>query len=161
MALDILKESDLRLVIVGGSPYDDYDDKLMQGWGRWIIKLPRCPVEQMPSILAAADVVVVPQRDDLTAHAQFPLKLTDGMAMAKPILSTKVGDIPEILDNTGYLVEPGSPQQIATKLKEIFQDLNLANERGRKGRERCVKYYSLQAMSGILSEVISGLCDRK
>ena len=160
-ALDILNESDLRLVIVGGSPYDDYDDKLMQGWGRWIIKLPRCPVEQMPSILAAADVVVVPQRDDLTAHAQFPLKLTDGMAMAKPILSTKVGDIPEILDNTGYLVEPGSPQQIATKLKEIFQDLNLANERGRKGRERCVKYYSLQAMSGILSEVISGLCDRK
>ena len=161
MALDIIDESDLRLVIVGGSPYDDYDDKLMQRWGRWIVKLPRCPVEQMPSIVAAAHVVVVPQRDDLTARAQFPLKLTDGMAMAKPILSTKVGDIPEILDDTGYLVDPGSPQQIATKIKEIFQDLNLANERGRKGRERCVQYYSLQAMSGIISEVIRGLSARK
>lgn len=161
MALDIIDESDLRLVIVGGSPYDDYDDKLIQRWGRWIIKLPRCPVEQMPSIVAAAHVVVVPQRDDWTARAQFPLKLTDGMAMAKPILSTRVGDIPEILADTGYVVEPGSPPQIAVKIQEIFQDLTLANARGRKGRERCVQYYSLQAMSAILSEVISNLRDRK
>ncbi|MCL1472589.1 glycosyltransferase family 4 protein [Argonema antarcticum] len=157
MALDILNQSDLKLVIVGGSPYDDYDDKLSQRWGRWIIKLPRCPVEAMPEVVAAAHVVVVPQRDDLTARAQFPLKLTDGMAMAKPILSTKVGDIPEILNGTGYLVEPGNPEQIAAKIKEIFQDLESANDRGRKGRERCVKYYSVDSMSAILSEILADL----
>ena len=62
IALDKLNQADLRLAIVGGSPYDDYDDRLIEKWGRWIIKLPRCPVEAMPEILAAAHVVVVPQR---------------------------------------------------------------------------------------------------
>ncbi|MHC5724655.1 MAG: glycosyltransferase family 4 protein, partial [Nostoc sp.] len=102
IALDQLNQQDLKLVIVGGSPYDDYDQQLIEKWGRWIIKLPKCPVEVMPDVVAAAHVVVGPQRDSIIARAQFPLKLTDGMAMAKPVLSTRVGDIPEILAETGY-----------------------------------------------------------
>lgn len=157
MALDLLNQPDLRLVIVGGSPYDDYDDKLIQTWGRWIIKLPKCPVEVMPEIVAAAHVVVVPQRDTLTSRAQFPLKLTDGMAMAKPVLSTCVGDIAEILGETGYLVKPSCPEQIAEQIQLIFQNLDLANERGRKARERCVEKYSLESMASTLKSVIAQL----
>ncbi|MBE9164100.1 MULTISPECIES: glycosyltransferase family 4 protein [Microcoleaceae] len=156
MALEQLNEPDLKLAIVGGSPYDDYDDRLMQQWGRWIVKLPRFPVETMPEVVAAAHVVVVPQRETLTAVAQFPLKLTDGMAMAKPVLSTRVGDIPAILGGTGYLVEPSSPAQISQKIQWIFQNLTVANLQGMKARERCVKKYSIQAMALILSEIILG-----
>ena len=157
IALEHLNEADLKLVIVGGSPYDDYDDKLIQQWGRWIIKLPRFPVEVMPEVIAAAHIVVVPQRDTLAARAQFPLKLTDGMAMAKPILSTRVGDIPEILGGTGYLVDPGSPEQLAKEIQLIFQNLDVANAQGSKARERCIKHYSTDTMATILSDVIAGL----
>ncbi len=157
MALDRLNQPDLRLAIVGGSPYDDYDDQLMKKWGRWIVKIPKSPVEKMPEILAAAHLVVVPQRDTLTARAQFPLKLTDGMAMAKPVLSTKVGDIPEILGDTGYLVEPNSPEQIARAIANIFQDFDLATEKGIKARKKCVQFYSLDAMAVSLESLISGL----
>ncbi len=157
MALEQLNEPDLKLAIVGGSPYDDYDDRLMQQWGDWIVKLPKFPVETMPEVLAAAHVVVVPQRDTLTAVAQFPLKLTDGMAMAKPVLSTRVGDIPAILGGTGYLVEPSSPAQISQKIQWIFQNLKTANLQGMKARERCVKKYSIQAMAPIFSDIIAGI----
>jgi glycosyltransferase involved in cell wall biosynthesis len=157
IALDHLNEPDLKLVIVGGSPYDDYDDQLMQKWGRWIIKLPRSPVEEMPGIVAAAHIVVVPQRDTLTAQSQFPLKLTDAMAMAKPILATRVGDMPEILGGTGYLVEPSSPEQIAEKIQWIFQNLEAANAQGLRSRERCIKHYSVDTMAAILSDVIASL----
>ncbi|MDJ0732738.1 MAG: glycosyltransferase family 4 protein [Nostocaceae cyanobacterium] len=157
MALDLLNQPDFKLVIVGGSPYDDYDDKLIEKWGRWIIKLPKCPVEVMPEIVAAADVVVVPQRDTITARAQFPLKLSDGMAMAKPVLSTRVGDIPDILGETGYLVDPSSPEQIAAQIQLIFQDLEVANVRGQKARKICVENYSLEAMASILKTVITNL----
>ncbi|MEG4285820.1 glycosyltransferase family 4 protein [Microcoleus sp. A006_D1] len=157
MALEQLNEPDLKLAIVGGSPYDDYDDKLVKQWGRWIVKLPKFPVETMPEVVAAAHVVVVPQRETLTAVAQFPLKLTDGMAMAKPVLSTRVGDIPAILGGTGYLVEPSSPAQISQKIQWIFQHLPSANLQGMKARERCVKKYSIQAMAPILSDIIAGI----
>jgi glycosyltransferase involved in cell wall biosynthesis len=157
IALEQLNEPDLKLAIVGGSPYDDYDDQLMQQWGRWIIKLPRFPVEKMPEVVAAAHIVVVPQRDTLTAVAQFPLKLTDGMAMAKPVLSTRVGDIPAILGGTGYLVEPNSPDQISQKIQWIFHNLTAANFQGTKARERCVEKYSIQTMAPILSDIIAGM----
>ncbi|MBD2055501.1 glycosyltransferase [Oculatella sp. FACHB-28] len=157
MALDYLNEPDLRLVIVGGSPYDDYDDKLIQKWGRWIIKLPKIPHQAMPEVIAAAHVVVVPQRDTPAAQAQFPLKLTDGMAMAKPVLATRVGDIAEILGGTGYLVEPDSPKQIAEQIQYIFQNMEEANNRGHQARARCVEHYSIDSMSTILSDVIKSI----
>ncbi|MEO3705686.1 glycosyltransferase family 4 protein [Trichormus azollae] len=157
LALEFLNEPDLKLVIVGGSPYDDYDAQLSAKWGRWIIKLPKYPPTEMPKIVAAAHIVVVPQRNTPAALAQFPLKLTDGMAMAKPILATRVGDIPEILGATGYLVDPESPEQIAEEIKLIFQNLDAANQRALKARERCVERYSISSMSNILECVISKL----
>ena len=157
LALDKLNRPELKLAIVGGSPYDDYDCTLQEKWGRWIVQLPRTPVHLMPEIVAAAHVVVVPQRDSNAAKAQFPLKLTDGMAMAKPILATRVGDIPYILGDTGYLVAPDSPEQLAEAIESIFNDLNEANRRGMAARQRCLKYYSIDRMSEILDNVISKL----
>jgi glycosyltransferase involved in cell wall biosynthesis len=157
MALDHLNQPDLRLVIVGGSPYDDYDNQLIQQWEKWIVKLPKFPVSMMPEVVAAAHIIVVPQRDHPATQAQFPLKLTDGMAMAKPIISTFVGDIPEILGDTGYLVEPSSPEQIAAKIEWIFQHLEAANAQGMKARTRCMQYYSIDSMADILSSVIADL----
>ncbi|HEY9803410.1 MAG TPA: glycosyltransferase family 4 protein [Leptolyngbyaceae cyanobacterium] len=156
-ALDILNEPDLRLVIVGGSPYDDYDAQLMEKWGRWIIKLPKSPPTQMPKIVAAAHIIVVPQRNTPAALAQFPLKLTDGMAMAKPILATKVGDIPEIVGETAYLVESACPEEMALQIKSIFADWDAASDRGRQARIRCIENYSISAMATTLESVIASL----
>lgn len=157
IALEKLNQPDLRLAIVGGSPYDNYDDLLMEKWGRWIVKLPKYPANIMPEIIAAAHIVVVPQRDHPATRAQFPLKLTDGMAMAKPVLSTTVGDIPEILGDTGYLVEPSSPVQLAEKIQWIFENMETARETAMKARKRCIKNYSIETMTLILSDLITGI----
>lgn len=153
-ALDRLDRRDLKLVIVGGSPYDDYDRELMEKWSRWIVKLPKFPVKDMPEVVAAAHLIVVPQRDTPAAQAQFPLKLTDGMAMAKPILATQVGDIPQILGDTGYLVKPNSPEEMADKIQWIFDNLDEANAKGKRARERCVEHYSIETMAKLLEQVI-------
>lgn len=156
-ALDILNEAKFKLVIVGGSPYDDYDQKLKQRWGKWIIQLPKQPVQQMPEIIAAADLIVVPQKNTTAAKAQFPLKLTDGMSMAKPILATRVGDIPNIVAQTAYLVEPDSPPQLAQGIKDIFADYETAYQKAQLARARCVSHYSIDAMADSLSRIIENL----
>jgi glycosyltransferase involved in cell wall biosynthesis len=154
-ALVQLNQPDLRVVIIGGSPYDDYDQRLADRYGQWLIKLPRLSVEEMPAVVAAAHIVVIPQRDTLTARAQFPLKLSDGMAMGKPVLSTRVGDIPEILGDTGYLVAPDAPDQIAATIAHIFSHWDEALQKGRQARQRCVEHYGIQAMGKGLSEVLA------
>jgi glycosyltransferase involved in cell wall biosynthesis len=159
MALDHLNQPDLRVVVVGGREIGDgYLEKLLQQWPQWLIHLPGQPLEQMPLVVAGADIIIVPQRNDPTAKAQFPIKLTDGMSMAKPIISTRVGDIPKILDGVGYVVEPNSPGQIADTIAWIFNNLEEANAKGNLGRQRCIEQYSLDKMSNILSEIISPLC---
>ncbi|MBE7381151.1 MAG: glycosyltransferase family 4 protein [Leptolyngbya sp. SIO1E4] len=157
-ALDILNEPDLRLVIVGGSPYDDYDAYLHKHWGRWLIQLPKTSYTDMPSRIAAAHILVVPQRDDPATKAQFPLKITDGMAMAKPILATRVGDIPEILGDTGYLVDSDSPEALSTAIRRIFENYDEALEQGRRARLRCEENYSIECMSKILDNILKSRC---
>ena len=153
-ALDQLNQPDLRLVIVGGRKPDSYEDELMARWPQWLIKLPRFPLDQMAEVVAAAHIIVVPQRDTPTARAQFPIKLTDGMAMAKPILSTTVGDIPKILGDTGYLVAPHAPAEVAKMLQTILENPEQAANRGRLARERCIQHYSVDTMADILGPLV-------
>lgn len=155
IALDQLNQPDFRLVIVGGRKPDSYEDDLFERWGRWLIKLPRFTIDEMAEVVSAAHVVVVPQRDMATARAQFPLKLTDGMAMAKPILATTVGDIPDVLGGTGYLAAPSAPEQIAAQLMAIFRDVEAADQRGLLARSRCIEHYSMQSMVERLREIFA------
>jgi glycosyltransferase involved in cell wall biosynthesis len=155
-ALNLLSWSDLRLVLVGGRTIGDrYLDQLLEMGQRWIIKLPSVPLDQMPEVVSAAHIITIPQRKTLTANAQCPIKLSDGMAMAKPIITTNVGEIPNVLGNTGYLVEPSSPQQIADQVEAIFHNYDQALALGQQARERCVKYYSLTAMAATLETAIA------
>ena len=109
----------------------------------------------MPKYISAAHIVVVPQRDTPITRAQFPLKITDGMAMAKPVLATNVGDIPEILGNTGYIVEPGQPEALAITIQEIFSNYETAETMGLMARKRCSENYSYESMAIGLKNVFS------
>ena len=152
-ALEQLGRGELRLVIAGGRR-TEYAEDLHVRWRRWIVRLPRAPLHEMPGIVAAAHVVVVPQRDEPAARAQFPIKLTDAMAMAKPILTTSVGDLPEIVGEAGFVVEPSRPRALAAMLERIFAEPGEARLQGELARRRCVERYSLPAVGVILAEVL-------
>jgi glycosyltransferase involved in cell wall biosynthesis len=157
LALEQLNQPDIKLVIFDDISSANYQDELRAKWSKWLIKLPKFSLELMPEIIASAHVVVVPLRDTLISIAQFPLELTQAMAMAKPILATRVGDIPEILAGTGYLVPSDSPQEIAATIGQIFANGEEANEQAKNARERCIKYYSFERMAAILSQVIDNI----
>lgn len=160
-AIEKLGQPNLKLVIVGGrNEGNSYTNKLLTRWNRWIIRLPQVSSDDMPGIIAAAHVIVIPQRDTLTAHAQFPMKLTDGMAMAKPILSTYVGDIPEIVGDTAYLVKPHSPDAIAHTIKTILQNPQEAYFKGQEARRRCIKHFSFDQIGENLRHILENQCEQ-
>jgi glycosyltransferase involved in cell wall biosynthesis len=156
-ALALLGWRDARLVLVGGREVGHtYADSLEARYGQWMLRLPRFGVEDMPAVVAAAHVVAVPQRDTPVARAQFPMKITDAMAMAKPIISTRVGDIEEALDGAAWLVAPSSPREIAGALETIFADPTEAERRGREARRRCESTYSATAVAEIMRGILKG-----
>ncbi len=155
-ALERLQWPDARLVIVGGREVgDEHAERLARQHPDLVTRLGRYSMDEMPAVIAAAHVVVAPQLDEPSSRAQFPMKLTDAMAMAKPIVSTRVGDIPEVLDGAAYLVPPSSPDAIAAALTEIFAGPDEAARRGHEARRRCVETYSFDAIGRVLRGVIT------
>jgi len=92
------------------------------------------PHALMPELLALSDMVVLPQRRTPIASAQVPAKVFEAMAMAKPIVATRMSDLPEILDNCGLLVEPGDIAQLAAAIERLLHDEPLGAELGRRAR---------------------------
>jgi len=101
--------------------------------------------DEIPGYLEAADVVAVPQRDTTDTRGQVPAKLFDAMAVGRPVISTRVSMIPEVLDGCGVLVPPGDPEALARGIAFLLEHPDEAAALGRRARERAVERYSFQA----------------
>ncbi len=106
---------------------------------------PPVPYQDIPIFLSAADVVAVPQRNTPDTVGQVPAKLFDAMALGRPIVSTRVSMIPEILEGCGLVVPPGNVKALAAAIARLLDDRNEAALLGRAARERCVERYSFGA----------------
>lgn len=152
-AVDLLRRDDVRLLMVGVNPSSQMARRLEdRGLDRVILVGPR-PFAQLPEFLALSDVVVLPQRLSPATVGQVPAKLFDAMAMAKPIVATRVSDIPIILDGCGLIVEPGDTEALAGAIASVLDDQAGATEMGRRARGRCVREYSIEAMERPLRQV--------
>jgi glycosyltransferase involved in cell wall biosynthesis len=111
------------------------------------------PFSEIMQFLAMSDIVVIPQRKSFETVGQVPAKLFDAMAMQKPTITTKVSDLPEILGDCGWLVEPGQPYELANAISYVLNHPEEANEKAQKARERCKAMYSYDAMEERLCEL--------
>jgi len=118
------------------------------------------PFDDVPRYLIAADVVAVPQRATTDTIGQVPAKLFDAMALGRPIVSTAVSMIPEILESCGVLVPPQNPTALRAALGRLLDDPAGAAELGRRARQRCAERYSFAAARAVLFPLIDELATR-
>ncbi len=145
-AVLMIDDPNIIMMVVGGNPEGDYENKIRKLGGDRLIMIDPIPVKKMPKYLLLADVVVVPQRQTADTAGQVPSKLLDAMSMARPIISTRVSDIPEILDGCGLIVAPESPEAISSAIKWFFANPEEAVFMGKKARVRCMEHYSMKTI---------------
>ena len=156
-AMEKISDPDIRLVLVGaGSSVQRYMDNMKINQDK-VIVIPKIPFNELPDYLSAADILAIPQRDTTDTQGQIPAKLFDGMAMAKPIITTPISDIPEVLGGHGYLIEPGNPEQLANTIKIIFANPEEARLKGQNARKRCQELYDLKVIEKELTSQIKKL----
>lgn len=87
-------------------------------------------------MMKGADMIVVPSR-----HESFAIVVLEAMAAGKPIVTTRVGGIPEFFEDAvnGILTYPSS-DRIATAIKSLCENRKLAEEYG-KNNEKIVRSF--------------------
>ena len=97
----------------------------------------------VPDLLDAIDVAVLS-----SDYEGSPLSIMEYMAAGKPIVSTRVGGIPELVEDgrEALLVEPRDPEAFAAAVTRLLRDPAEAKRLGDAARERQRRELSLDAM---------------
>ena len=117
-------------------------------------------MSHVPRYLVAADIVAVPQRATTDTLAQVPAKLVDAMALARPVVSTAVSMIPEMLAGCGRVVAPGDVAALAEAIRDLLAHPEAAEALGAAARRRCEERYSFRAARAALFPLIERLLAR-
>jgi len=95
------------------------------------------PHDEMPGLLCSAEIAILPSLMEATSVAAL-----EAMACERPVVATRVGGLPEIVDDeVGALVAPGDPQALARGVVGLLEGGDLAGM-GQRARERVVMRWS-------------------
>jgi len=125
----------VRVVIVGDDP--------LSADGSYVSRVDGSPhverygwVDGAAGMMGALDVLVLPSRAE-----PFGTVLAEAMQAGTPVVATRVGGLPEVVEDgvTGRLVEPGQPEALARAVREV---LERREEMGAAGRERARRWHA-------------------
>ena len=100
-------------------------------------------VRDVPAVLARARMFVLPSRSE-----GIPLTALEAMACGVPVVATRVGGLPEVVQDgvTGLLVPPADPAALANAMVEIWHDPDRGDRMGRAGRRRAEERFDVRRM---------------
>jgi glycosyltransferase involved in cell wall biosynthesis len=152
-------DADWRLV-VAGEPWGDLGQALHRQVvelglvERVRLELRWIPEPELPTLLAAADVVVLPYREG-SQSAVAPLALGAGV----PVVASGVGGLPELLGDggCGLIVEPGSVASLAAALRSLDAKRLAELAEGARRRAGTITWDSYAATVERLVEQVIGV----
>lgn len=94
-------------------------------------------------LMPAFDIFVLP-----SVKEGFPWVVIEAMSAKIPVIATKVGAVPEIIDNgkNGFIVEPRNSASIAGKIKELLVNDHLIKEFSIEGHQTVLFKFSEEKM---------------
>ncbi|MFQ5719916.1 MAG: glycosyltransferase family 4 protein [Acidobacteriota bacterium] len=93
----------------------------------------------------------------------FGRVITEGMALAKPVIASDAGGGREIIDNgvTGLLAEPGNPESLAAAIGSLVQDADLAARLADNGRRWVEEQFSMRSTASGMAAVYHDVLRRR
>ena len=93
----------------------------------------------------------------------FPNVITNAMASGKPVIASRLGAVPEIVDDerTGLLFPPGNVTELTACIRRLYDDPNECRRLGQAGREKAENEYSRDAVYGILMDIFDCACSSR
>jgi len=113
---------------------------------------------QIPAYLSGIDIGLLPlTQDSKFNQAKSPTKLFEYMAMAKPTVSSRIGEAKEVVleGADGFLA--GQKDEFAGKMSLLIENAALRKAMGESARKKIVENYSLPVLGRSLYGIIRGV----
>lgn len=106
--------------------------------------------KDLPDLMASSDLFVLPS----VAEA-FGLVLTEAVYLGTPVVATRVGGIPEIVDDgvDGALVPPADSAALAETIVRLLTDVERREKMSGAGREKIVRQFQFETMVRSYEEI--------
>ncbi|HEX2952202.1 MAG TPA: glycosyltransferase family 4 protein [Armatimonadota bacterium] len=114
--------------------------------------------DDIPAFLSTLDIFM------LTSHREtFGLSVVEAMSQAVPVVATRVGGVPEIIDDekNGLLAEPGNPQDIADKVIRLLKDPEFAKQMAEAGNTSVRSRFTAERMVGETVALYTSLMNQR
>lgn len=108
-------------------------------------------------LLPGADVFILSSKRE-----GFPMSILEAMASGLPVIATKVGGIPEVIQDgkNGILVPSQDPASLANAICRVLDDSKYAKDLGQEARLTIEKNYSLKTITDAYTELYLSLFKR-
>jgi glycosyltransferase involved in cell wall biosynthesis len=134
-ALDpVVRDRPFRLIFAGEPGPSDYS----QAFIRAVKERPWCEVpgflkrDALRTLLSRATALIHPSLEE-----NCPMAILEAMAAGVPVLASKVGGIPDLMDaSTGWLFDPENPAEIQRCVEDLLMNPTLAESLGSAARAR-------------------------
>jgi glycosyltransferase involved in cell wall biosynthesis len=133
----------IRFAFVGeGADKKRLGDRVAELGLRNVTLLPGVPHHQVPALLAAADILLVPLRDVPLFSSFIPSKMFEYLAAGKPVVGALAGEAAQILREAGaWVVPPEDSEALATAIRVLAADPQRREAMGRQGRCYVEKHF--------------------
>jgi glycosyltransferase involved in cell wall biosynthesis len=122
---------------------------------RNVTLLPGIPHEQVPALLAAADICLVPLRDVPLFSSFIPSKMFEYLAAGKPVVGAVAGEAAQILREAGALVvPPADSAALSAAIQTLAAEPRRRQAMGRRGRCYVEKYFDRAALAGLYRKLL-------
>ncbi len=144
-AICILKKRNtiLKLVIVGKGNNKNYFEGLATklNINKDIVFAENVTDKMLPLYYKNASLVVLPT---INNSEGFGIVLIEAGISKKPVIATKVGGIPFVVDNnkTGILVPPKNSEALATAIEKLIKNSKLAKKLGEEGYKKVIENFT-------------------
>ncbi len=103
--------------------------------------------DQVPALLSALDVVVLPSRTTPRWKEQFGRVLIEGMAAGCVVVGSSSGAIPEVLGDAGIVFPEGDAGALGSALERVYRESGLADTLRVRGRARVRDGFTWEAIA--------------
>ncbi|HYE22248.1 MAG TPA: glycosyltransferase family 1 protein [Verrucomicrobiae bacterium] len=126
-----------KLVIAGGKGWlwEPIVKKIQENQDNGVVYLEYVPYNHLNALYSGATVVTLP-----ALYEGFGLPPLEAMACGTPVVVSNISSLPEVVGDSGVLVDPQSVDSIADGLLKVLMDKNLQSQMSQKGLERSKQF---------------------